>query len=76
MTTTLAAVSAVLGWAAAIVLLGQSGTMLAVPALAGWSATTVLGVDIARSRERVPAWIAVALAAAAALFVVLAVASV
>lgn len=76
MTTLIATFATVLGWGAAVLLLRETGTMLAVPALAGWSVTTVLGVDMARSRERIPAWIAAALAGAAGLFVVVAIASV
>jgi hypothetical protein len=76
MTTMLCAIAGVLGWAAAVIVLGQSGTILAVPALAGWSISAVLGVDAVRSRQRVPALIAVTLVAAAALFVVVAVRSI
>jgi hypothetical protein len=76
MTTMLCAIAGVLGWAAAVIVLGQSGTILAVPALAGWSISAVLGVDAARSRERVPMVITVALVATAALFVAVAVRSI
>ena len=72
----LAAIAAVLGWAAAIVVLGQSGAPLAVPALAGWSVTAVLGVDGVRTHQKVPAVIAVALVTAAALFALVAVRSI
>jgi hypothetical protein len=71
--TRLAAVSAVIGWAASILVLGQSGTALAVPALAGWSVSAVIGIDASRRHERVPSLIALAVAAAAAMFVVVAV---
>jgi hypothetical protein len=73
MTTLVATLATVLGWGAAVLLLRETGTVLAVPALAGWSLSTVLGLDVARSRERVPAWITAALVAAAGLFVALAV---
>jgi hypothetical protein len=67
--TRLAAISAVVGWAATIVVLGQSGATLAVPALAGWSVSAVIGIDATRRRERVPSLIALGVAVSAALFV-------
>ena len=76
MTTILCAIAGVLGWAAAVIVLGQSGTLLAVPALAGWSVSAVLGVDAVRSRERVPTAVALGLAAAAVVFVAVAVRSI
>ena len=67
--TRLTAAAAIIGWIATIVVLGQSGASLAVPALAGWSVSTVIGIDATRRKERVPTVIAVAVAAAALLFV-------
>jgi hypothetical protein len=70
MTTTFAAAgAAILGWVAAVIVFGQSGTVLALPALGGWSISAVLGVDAARRHEHVPTLIAVGLVAAAAVFV-------
>lgn len=71
--TRLTAVAAIVGWVATVIVLAQSWTTLAVPALAGWSVSTVIGVDATRRHERVPTAIAITIAAAAALFVAVAV---